>query len=67
MSGCESVILDFGSFTRRGLMVHSVHAIETWGVGEGASMGRAEDRDHRSDCDGKVICPQTQLYHGRFQ
>ena len=52
-----TVILDLGSFTRRGLLVDRMHPADIW---EEQSTERAEgeeDRDHRSISDGKVIGP----------
>ena len=69
-----TVILDLGSFTRRGLMVAHVFPVGTCGVGaqkeqrvqDQKGEGRRQ-RDNRPVCNGKVIGPQTPLHHGRFQ
>ena len=62
------MILDFGSFTRCGLMVERVSPAETWRdkAWEEQRMqdqkgGGRRQRDHRPEFDGEVISSWTQL------
>ena len=68
------MVLNLGSFTRKGLLVHHMLPADTW---EGQSMERAEGAipemrrrrwiDHQPVIDGEVVSPLTQLHHERFQ
>ena len=66
-----AVIPDFGNFTHRESMLFRVHPAETWGDDKAwkeqkvqhQKGGSGRQRDHRPVYNGKVIGPQTQLYH----
>ena len=72
-----AVILHFGSFTKKELMVNHERSTETWGGGgdkawkekleQDQKGGGGRQRHHQPVCNGKVISPSTQLHHGRFK
>ena len=68
-----SVILDFGSFTRRGLLADLEHPVEIWGR-EGTycrqSRGARPERrleDRKTSDLLAVRGPKTRPHHGRYQ
>ena len=70
------VILDFGSFTRKGLLADLERLAEIWGVGdisqtEQEGRGQRGDgrrqKDHRHACSERVRDPMTLPHYGRYQ
>ena len=71
------MILDFGRFTRRGLLADLQHPAEIWGGGDisqtervGGKAGEemVEDRQTTGPaCDERVRDPKNQPPHGRYQ
>ena len=74
MNEGEVVILDFGSFTRSGLLVDRICPAETQGDKarkeqrvQDQKGGSRRQRDHQPYSDGKVIGSYIQLGCRRFQ
>jgi len=69
-----AVSLDFGNFTRSGLLVNTCAKnrlggwVTGWGRGwQSQKGGVIRQRGHQSACNATVTCPEIQLHRRRFQ